>query len=131
MILQKSVHGLAFRSLRSRLAAEQRSALSLTTPNPDTSSIHTAAEDDKSPSPSASQTSKLALFGLSASRLGLDPLSNRFHGPIVNHENYSFSDWPANHTFPVRITLPTVLYYCGSLVYINEIVKESRDEGCT
>jgi acetoin utilization deacetylase AcuC-like enzyme len=26
---------------------------------------------------------------------------NRFHAPIVNHENYSFKDWPPNHTFPM------------------------------
>lgn len=40
-------------------------------------------------------------LGLVASRLGLDPLENRFHAPIVNHENYSFADWPPNHTFPM------------------------------
>jgi acetoin utilization deacetylase AcuC-like enzyme len=38
---------------------------------------------------------------LAASRLGLDPSLNRFHAPIVNHENYSFKDWPPNHTFPM------------------------------
>jgi acetoin utilization deacetylase AcuC-like enzyme len=38
---------------------------------------------------------------LAASRLGLDPSCNRFHAPIVNHENYSFEDWPPNHTFPM------------------------------
>jgi acetoin utilization deacetylase AcuC-like enzyme len=38
---------------------------------------------------------------LAASRLGLDPLLNRFHAPIVNHENYSCADWPATHTFPM------------------------------
>jgi hypothetical protein len=38
---------------------------------------------------------------LAASRLGLDPFCNRFHAPIVNHENYSFKDWPPNHTFPM------------------------------
>jgi hypothetical protein len=37
-----------------------------------------------------------------ASRLGLDPSVNRFHPPFVYHENYSFDDWPDNHTFPVR-----------------------------
>lgn len=35
------------------------------------------------------------------SRMGLEPLRNRFHHPIVNHENYSFDDWPPNHTFPM------------------------------
>lgn len=36
-----------------------------------------------------------------ASRLGLDPCSNRFHAPIVYHEQYSFDDWPTTHTFPM------------------------------
>ena len=36
-----------------------------------------------------------------ASRLGLDPATNRFAAPIVNHERYSFSNWPPNHTFPM------------------------------
>lgn len=36
-----------------------------------------------------------------ASRLGRDPLTNRFHAPIVYHENYSFADWPPNHSFPM------------------------------
>jgi hypothetical protein len=123
MLVSKSVHGFAFRSLRSRLVVGQRSALSFTTSNPDAAGIHTAVEDGTSTS--TSKQSKLASFGLSASRLGLDPLSNRFHGPIVNHENYSFSDWPANHTFPVRITVPTVLLYYGSLVDTKETVEES------
>jgi hypothetical protein len=102
MMIQKSVRGLAFRSLRSRLVVGQRSALSFT-PNPDTAGIHTAVEDDTSTS--TSKKLKLSSFDVSASRLGLDPLSNRFHAPIVNHENYSFSDWPENHTFPVRIAV--------------------------
>jgi len=38
---------------------------------------------------------------IAASRLGLDPSINRFHSPLVYHENYSFADWPENHTFPV------------------------------
>lgn len=40
--------------------------------------------------------------GLVASRVGLDPASNRFHAPFVYHENYSFHDWPKGYTFPVR-----------------------------
>ena len=47
-------------------------------------------------------SSKLALLDLAASRLGLDPALNRFHAPLVNHEDYSFPGWPENHTFPVR-----------------------------
>eukprot|EP00525_Craspedostauros_australis_P002040 CAMPEP_0198124410 /NCGR_PEP_ID=MMETSP1442-20131203/39831_1 /TAXON_ID= /ORGANISM="Craspedostauros australis, Strain CCMP3328" /LENGTH=435 /DNA_ID=CAMNT_0043783795 /DNA_START=416 /DNA_END=1724 /DNA_ORIENTATION=+ len=39
--------------------------------------------------------------GLATSRLGLDPVTNRFHAPLVYHENYSFADWPPNHTFPM------------------------------
>lgn len=39
--------------------------------------------------------------GIVASRLGLDPTSNRFHQPIVYHENYSFANWPESHTFPM------------------------------
>ena len=38
---------------------------------------------------------------IAASRTGLDPAVNRFHAPIVYHENYSFADWPPNHTFPM------------------------------
>ena len=38
---------------------------------------------------------------LMASRLGLNPSQNKFHAPIVYHENYSFADWPPNHTFPM------------------------------
>jgi hypothetical protein len=110
MMLQKPpVHGMmmVFRwSLRSsrRLLVGQRSVLSLTpNPDPDTAGmIHTAAENDSSTSTRTSNKSTLSSFDVSASRLGLDPASNRFHAPIVNHENYSFSDWPANHTFPVR-----------------------------
>jgi hypothetical protein len=105
MMIQKPVvHGLAFRSLRSRLVVGQRSALSFT-PNPDTAGIHTAVENDSSASTSTRKKSTLSSFDVSASRLGLDPASNRFHAPIVNHENYSFSDWPENHTFPVRINV--------------------------
>ena len=44
---------------------------------------------------------KLDQLDLSSSRLGLDPALNRFHSPIVNHERYSFADWPPNHTFPM------------------------------
>ena len=36
-----------------------------------------------------------------ASRLGLDPSKNKFHAPLVYHENYSFQNWPPNHTFPM------------------------------
>lgn len=43
----------------------------------------------------------LESLDLAASRLGLDPSLNRFHAPIVNHERYSFADWPPNHTFPM------------------------------
>jgi len=35
------------------------------------------------------------------SRLGLSPYSNRFHAPIVYHENYSFEGWPQHFTFPM------------------------------
>jgi len=38
---------------------------------------------------------------LACSRLGLDPSQNRFHAPLVYHEDYSFSNWPTNHTFPM------------------------------
>jgi hypothetical protein len=41
---------------------------------------------------------------IAGSRRGLDPYCNRFHAPIVYHENYSFANWPENHTFPVRFT---------------------------
>ena len=37
-----------------------------------------------------------------ASRLGLDPFQNKRHCPLVYHENYSFEDWPPNHTFPMN-----------------------------
>jgi acetoin utilization deacetylase AcuC-like enzyme len=48
---------------------------------------------------SAHSSSNAASFA--ASRLGLDPSLNRFHAPIVYHENYSFDDWPPNYTFPM------------------------------
>ena len=35
------------------------------------------------------------------SKTGLDPSKNRFHAPIVYHEQYSFEDWPSSHTFPM------------------------------
>jgi len=41
------------------------------------------------------------LLGSYCSRLGLDPRQNRFHAPIVFHEDYSFHGWPESHTFPV------------------------------
>ena len=47
--------------------------------------------------PSLSLSSTLS----AASKHGLDPMSNRFHAPIVYHEQYSFDDWPPNHTFPM------------------------------
>ena len=40
-------------------------------------------------------------FAIAASRHGLDPSVNRFHAPIVYHENYSFDGWPEKHTFPM------------------------------
>ncbi len=43
----------------------------------------------------------IANMSFAASRLGLDPSFNRFHAPIVYHEDYSFDDWPPNHTFPM------------------------------
>ena len=43
-----------------------------------------------------------ALKSLAVSRYGLDPTQNRFHAPIVYHENYSFASWPRNHTFPMH-----------------------------
>lgn len=46
-------------------------------------------------------TTSDATTPLSASQLGLDPALNRFHAPIVHHEEYSFDDWPPNHTFPM------------------------------
>lgn len=38
---------------------------------------------------------------LAYSRHGLDPAINHVHAPLVYHENYSFANWPENHTFPV------------------------------
>ena len=37
----------------------------------------------------------------SCSRLGLNPMENRRHCPLVYHEHYSFDDWPEHHTFPM------------------------------
>jgi len=48
------------------------------------------------------KTTKLSTLKLHASQLGMDPSINRFHAPIVNHDNYSFSNWPENHTFPMN-----------------------------
>ena len=36
---------------------------------------------------------------LATSRYGLDPFTNTYHHPMVYHENYSFQDWPQNHSF--------------------------------
>jgi acetoin utilization deacetylase AcuC-like enzyme len=53
----------------------------------------------------ATRNTSLCLFStqrsIASSRPGLDPAQNRFHAPIVYHENYSFADWPPNHTFPM------------------------------
>ena len=45
--------------------------------------------------------SDLFIDGLAASHLGLDPSLNTRHAPMVYHENYSFDNWPASHTFPM------------------------------
>ena len=50
---------------------------------------------------SADNAASRSIFSFAASRLGLDPSLNRFHAPLVYHENYSFADWPPNHTFPM------------------------------
>lgn len=50
---------------------------------------------------STEKKTKLASVDLDTSRLGLDPALNRFHAPLVYHENYSFSGWPEDHTFPM------------------------------
>lgn len=42
-----------------------------------------------------------SVLPLATSRKGLDPAANRFAAPLVYHENYSFDDWPENHTFPM------------------------------
>jgi acetoin utilization deacetylase AcuC-like enzyme len=47
------------------------------------------------------QTNELLIDGLAASHLGLDPSKNTRHPPMVYHENYSFDNWPASHTFPM------------------------------
>lgn len=46
-------------------------------------------------------TGNALLDGLACSRKGLDPALNRFHAPMVYHEDYSFADWPETHTFPM------------------------------
>ena len=51
-----------------------------------------------STSPAAATDESIAI---AASRHGLDPSVNRFHAPIVYHENYSFDGWPEKHTFPM------------------------------
>ena len=37
-----------------------------------------------------------------SSRLGREPSQNTVHAPMVYHEQYSFADWPENHTFPMN-----------------------------
>ena len=39
--------------------------------------------------------------GLATSRLGIDPLKNTRHAPMVYHERYSCPNWPTKHTFPM------------------------------
>mmetsp|Transcript_12549 Transcript_12549/g.19425 ORF Transcript_12549/g.19425 Transcript_12549/m.19425 type:complete len:407 (-) Transcript_12549:759-1979(-) len=68
------------------------------------SSLSTAFRKHSSRSHSISCFAEVATNAdsqLVTSRHGLDPKENRFHAPIVYHENYSFSDWPENHTFPM------------------------------
>ncbi|KAG7349293.1 deacetylase [Nitzschia inconspicua] len=43
----------------------------------------------------------LESFGLKTSRFGLDPFQNKLACPFVYHEQYSFPEWPENHTFPM------------------------------
>lgn len=43
----------------------------------------------------------LLIDGLAASHIGLEPLQNTRHPPMVYHENYSFDEWPPTHTFPM------------------------------
>jgi acetoin utilization deacetylase AcuC-like enzyme len=52
-------------------------------------------------STSTSTSSAATDESIAASRHGLDPAINRFHAPIVYHENYSFDNWPEKHTFPM------------------------------
>ena len=61
---------------------------------------------------------------LLASRLGLDPSLNRFHAPLVYHEDYSFAGWPENHTFPVRTTV--FFFFCASHHFEDEQVCSQR-----
>jgi len=64
-------------------------------------------------------SSKFASLDLAASRLGLDPTLNRFHAPLVYHENYSFANWPEQHTFPMdkfARTAHALLSTCKSTV---------------
>lgn len=68
---------------------------------------------------STTAPSKLASLYLAASRLGLDPALNRFHAPLVYHENYSFANWPEQHTFPMdkfSRTAHALLSTCKSTV---------------
>jgi len=49
----------------------------------------------------AQQTAEQEEPRLASSHLGSNPSTNRFHQPIVYHENYSFTNWPPEHTFPM------------------------------
>merc|ERR1719203_448751 len=63
-----------------------------------TSHAHTDTINNNNSQPKLTQAQSQAL---ACSRQGLDPLTNRFHAPIVYHENYSFPNWPTTHTFPM------------------------------
>ena len=66
-----------------------------------------------------SLSNKLVSLDLAASRLGLDPALNRFHAPLVNHENYSFDGWPENHTFPVRFAFLRLPTFKGNAINVS------------
>ena len=66
----------------------------------------------RSKSTSYQSPDNLLIDGLAASHLGLEPLQNTRHAPMVYHENYSFDDWPPTHTFPMdkfRMTAHSLL----------------------
>jgi acetoin utilization deacetylase AcuC-like enzyme len=66
--------------------------------------------------------------GLAATQLGLDPMINKRHAPIVHHDNYSFDNWPASHTFPMdkfRMTAYSLLNDSDDSMQQTEATTES------
>jgi acetoin utilization deacetylase AcuC-like enzyme len=72
--------------------------------NDDSPSIASTSNHEQQPPPPTTNICSDSIYidnGLLAERLGLNPTTNIRHAPMVYHEQYSFPNWPNNHTFPM------------------------------